>query len=199
MTSLSHPQAQPRNIYNHTNIKFLSGQNKLILNSYKTTCTLFTPDPAEYTSNMDLKIHNAPKCSCSYLRPKPHTHPQHLSTCTQTSTNHKRNMLGCHFHNTPRQVSYIFASCENINKGKILWCHFHFNRLRQVLQILVSSENINKRKILGQYFHFNRSRQVLQTFMNYEDINKENAIRGLLSCLHPRITHYNRIIIEYNG
>ena len=81
-------------------------------------------------------------------------------------------MLGCHFHfNTSRQVSYIFASCENINKGKILRYHFHFNR----------------------------SRQVLQTFVNYEDINKDNAVRGLLSRLHPRITHYNRIIIEYNG
>ena len=35
---------------------------------------------------------NAPKSSGSYLRPKTHiqhTHPQHLSTSTQTSTNHK--------------------------------------------------------------------------------------------------------------
>ena len=35
---------------------------------------------------------NAPKGSGSYLRPKTqtqHTHPQHLSTSTQTSTNHK--------------------------------------------------------------------------------------------------------------
>ena len=30
-------------------------QNNIILNSDKTTCTLFTPDPAEYTSNLDLK------------------------------------------------------------------------------------------------------------------------------------------------
>ena len=30
-------------------------QNNLILNPDKTTCTLFTPDPAEYTSNLDLK------------------------------------------------------------------------------------------------------------------------------------------------
>ena len=32
-------------------------QNNLILNPDKTTCTMFTPDPAEYTSNLDLKIH----------------------------------------------------------------------------------------------------------------------------------------------
>ena len=43
---------------------------------------------------------NAPKGSGSYLRPKTHiqhTHPQHLSTSTQTSTNHKsthRNRMG---------------------------------------------------------------------------------------------------------
>ena len=32
-------------------------QNNLILNP-KKTCTLFTPDPAEYTSNLGPKIHN---------------------------------------------------------------------------------------------------------------------------------------------
>ena len=65
-------------------------QNNLLLNPDKTTCTLFTPDPAEYTSNLDLTINN--KGSGSYLSPKTHiqhTHPQHLSTSTQTSTNHK--------------------------------------------------------------------------------------------------------------
>ena len=38
---------------------------------------------------------NAPKGSGSYLRPKTHiqhTHPQHLSTSTQTSTNHKSTL-----------------------------------------------------------------------------------------------------------
>ena len=63
MTSPSHPQArvQPRNIYNHTYRKCLPGQNNLILNPDKTTCTLFTPDPAEYMSNLDQKyttMHN---------------------------------------------------------------------------------------------------------------------------------------------
>ena len=33
-------------------------QNNLMLNPDKTTCTLFTPDPAEYTSNLELKIDN---------------------------------------------------------------------------------------------------------------------------------------------
>ena len=33
-------------------------QNNLLLNTDKTTCTLFTPDPAEYTSNLDLTLNN---------------------------------------------------------------------------------------------------------------------------------------------
>ena len=110
-------------------------------------------------------------------------------------------MLGCHFHfNTSRQVSYIFASCENINKGGgDITVSFSLQQIKAGVTNILSCENVNKRKILGRYFYFNRSRQVLQTFVNYEDINIENAIRGILSRLHPRITHYNRIIIEYNG
>ena len=33
-------------------------QNNLTLNPHKTTCPLFGPDPAEYKSNLDLKINN---------------------------------------------------------------------------------------------------------------------------------------------
>ena len=36
----------------------LDKTNKLTLNPDKTTCTLFTPNPAKYTSNLDLKINN---------------------------------------------------------------------------------------------------------------------------------------------
>ena len=32
--------------------------NNLIINSDKTTCTLFTPDPAEYNSNLGININN---------------------------------------------------------------------------------------------------------------------------------------------
>ena len=64
MKSPSHPhtqaRVQPGNIYNHTYIQFLPGQklNNLTLSPDKTTCTLFTPDPAEYMSYLDLKIYN---------------------------------------------------------------------------------------------------------------------------------------------
>ena len=43
--------------YQHTVLAWRT-QNNLPLNPGKTTCTLFTPDPADYTSNLDLKINN---------------------------------------------------------------------------------------------------------------------------------------------
>ena len=64
-------------------------QNNLLLNPDTTTCTLFTPDPAEYTSTTHG---NVPKGSGSYLRPTTHiqhTYSQHLSTSRNTSTNNK--------------------------------------------------------------------------------------------------------------
>ena len=70
-------------------------QNNLLLNPDKTTCTLFTPDPAEYTSNLDLTINNNTLPMTTHPKVLGHTldqiltHPQHLSTRTHTSTNHK--------------------------------------------------------------------------------------------------------------
>ena len=43
--------------YLHTVLAWTK-QNNLLLNPDKTTCTLFTADPAEYTSNLDLTINN---------------------------------------------------------------------------------------------------------------------------------------------
>ena len=51
--------AAKKYIQPHLHKKFaLTKQNTLLLNSDKTTCTLFTPGPAEYTSNLDLTINN---------------------------------------------------------------------------------------------------------------------------------------------
>ena len=59
LPSYLHTQArvQQRNAYNHTyiNLTAWTKQNNRTRNPDKTTCTLFTPDPAEYKSNMDLK------------------------------------------------------------------------------------------------------------------------------------------------
>ena len=63
MTSPSHlyiqARVQKRNTYNHTYIKFLLDKTKQSHTlSRPTTSTLFTPDPVEYKSNLDLKINN---------------------------------------------------------------------------------------------------------------------------------------------
>ena len=44
----------------HSNFRLLPDRMvcRVTLNPDKTTCTLFTPDPAEYKSNLDLKINN---------------------------------------------------------------------------------------------------------------------------------------------
>ena len=71
----------------------MPGQNNIILNTDKTTCPLFTPDPAEYTSNLDLKINNDalsmathPKVLGLTLDPKLtySTHIHSISVHTQT-------------------------------------------------------------------------------------------------------------------
>ena len=93
MTSSSHQhiqaRVQPRNIiiiilyiqpYLHTVFAWTTQDNP-----YKTTCTLFTPDPADYKSNLDLNINNTalriathPKVLGFTLDPKltysPHIH-----------------------------------------------------------------------------------------------------------------------------
>ena len=93
-------------------------QNNLTLNPDKTTCSLFTPDPAEYKRNMDLKKQkhctahgNETKGSGPYLRPKTHiqhTHSQHLSTSTQDTTNDKKTLIatGWGKHNETLMVTY---------------------------------------------------------------------------------------------
>ena len=73
MTSQSHPT--------HTSTNVAKKYIQPYLHKDKTTCNLFTPVPTEYTSNLDLTINNK-----THIQ---HTHPQHLSTSTQTSTNHK--------------------------------------------------------------------------------------------------------------
>ena len=86
----SHPHTQermqPRNTYNHTK----SRQNNL--HSVHTRPCRIYEQSGPNNKQQSTTHGNAPKGSGSYLRPKTHiqhTHPQHLSTSTETSTNHK--------------------------------------------------------------------------------------------------------------
>ena len=100
-----------------------TNQNNLAPNPDKTTCTLFTPDPAEYKSHLDLKINNTSlslgnttKYSGAYLGLKihiRHTH-SHLSTSTQATTNDKNT------HSNRRRswktASHAECSIENCHR-----------------------------------------------------------------------------------
>ena len=99
MTPQSHPhtqvRVQPRNTYNHTYIRFLPGQTKQPLTKSRQNnmhsvhtrpCRIYEQSGPNNTQQ-NTTHGNAPKGSGSYLRPKTHirhTHPQHLSTSTQT-------------------------------------------------------------------------------------------------------------------
>ena len=70
--------------------------NNLIINPDKTTCTLFTPDPAEYNSNLGLNINNKALPVALhhkvFFRSKAHIqrlHPEHSNTRTKISTSYK--------------------------------------------------------------------------------------------------------------
>ena len=93
MASPSHLHAQARvqpiNTYSHNYIKYFSWtkQNTLALYIDKITCTLFTPDPVEYKSNLDFNIINTAlpiathsKFSVPILDPK---HTAHTFTTSQ--------------------------------------------------------------------------------------------------------------------
>ena len=95
----------------------MDNTKKVHTKSRQTTYTLFTPDAAEYKSNLDLEINNTtlpmvmhPKVLGLTLDPKL-THSQHLSTRTQISKKiifikvrtleHTR--VGMHFYDIPGQ------------------------------------------------------------------------------------------------
>ena len=103
-TSAANKYIQP---YLHT-VFVWTKLNNIILNPDKTTCTVFTPDPAEYTSNLDLKIHNnallmatQPKVLGLTLDPKvtysTHIHNISVHAHKPLQINHKsthRNRMG---------------------------------------------------------------------------------------------------------
>ena len=63
-TSVAKIYIQP---YLHTVFAWTK-QNNLTLNPDKTTCTLFTPDNAEYNSNLDLKLNNTALPMATYSK-----------------------------------------------------------------------------------------------------------------------------------
>ena len=98
-------------------------QNNLTLNPNKTTCTLFTPDHAEYKSNLDLKINNTALPMV--------THPNYLGLTLDQKVTYSTHIISsngietvCHQKNPSNDVKYIthmqsvLAKNGNVHKMK---------------------------------------------------------------------------------
>ena len=142
-------RVQPRNTYNHTYIKFLPGQNKnnLILNPDKTTCTLFTPDPAEYTSNLDLTINNKALPMA--------THPKVLGLTLDPKLTYSTHMhnISVHTHKPLQIIKALTAT--GCGKQKETLMATYKAVMRPVLEYassvwspLASSTSINKLQVM---------------------------------------------------
>ena len=92
MSSHRHPQTAQNQVQPYLDqIHDWTTNNQLTLNPNKTMTTLFTPDPAEYSLTLDLKIDNTtlptvrnPKILGLTFDPKL-TYGQHIQTCTQNA------------------------------------------------------------------------------------------------------------------
>ena len=139
---------QQINIYNHTYIKFfLDKTNNLILNPDKTTCTLFTPDPAEYTNNLDLTINNKSLPMT--------THPKVMGLTLDpklTYSTHIHN-ISVHAHTPLQIIKAITATGWGKNKEPLMATYKAVMRpaleyASSVWSLLPSSTSINKLQVM---------------------------------------------------
>ena len=130
---------QPRNTYNPTYLRFWPGQSKQSHTKLRqNTCILFTPDPAEYKSNLNLKINNTalpmathPKVLCLTFDPKL-THSHHLYTNTHVTTNYKNTLyeyksnLNLIINNTaPHMATHPKVLCLTLDPKLTYSTHIH--------------------------------------------------------------------------
>ena len=106
MTSPTHlhtqARMQARNAYNHNYIKNAwTKHNNITLNTDKTTCTLFTPDPAEYKINLDLKINN------TVLPMATHPNMLGLTLHPQLTYSTQSHNISVHAHKTPQIIKTL--------------------------------------------------------------------------------------------
>ena len=170
MTSPSHlhtqARVQPINTYNHTYIRFCLDKTKQShTKSRQTTCTLFTPDPEEYKSNLYLKINNTalpmatnPKVLGLTLDPKltynTHIHSisvqahkplQMIKALTETGWGKQKETLMPPPYGRLLHLRPAASHADNI---KILRAHPpHINRSEEILPCLTRRTLAQLRKI----------------------------------------------------
>ena len=132
-------------------------QNNLLLNPDKTTCTLFIPDPADYTINLDLTINNKalpmatnPKVLGLTLDPKltysTHIHNIYVQAHTFTTSMYKAhnplqmiNALTATGWGKPKEAlmaTYKAVMCPALEYASSIWSP------------LASSTSINKLQVM---------------------------------------------------
>ena len=117
-------------------------QNNLLLNPNKTTCTLFTPDPAEYTNNLDLTI--------NYKALPMATHPKVMGLTLDpklTYSTHIHN-ISVHAH-TPLQILKALTATEwGIQKETLMATYKAVMRpALEYVSSIASSTSINKLQV----------------------------------------------------
>ena len=110
-------------------------QNNLILNPDKTTFTLFTPDPIEYKSNMDLKnkqhcttIGNAPKGSGPYLRSKL-TYCTHIHNISVQAHNPLQMIKALRATGWSKQKETLMATYKAVMRPAVEYANFIWSPL----------------------------------------------------------------------
>ena len=111
-----HTQArvQSRNTYNHTYTKFLSVQNKTPTKSRQNNLHSVTPDPAEYTSNLDLTINNKALPMATHLKVLGHTLDPKL-----TYNTHIHN-ISVHTHKPLQMIKTLTATGRGKQNGTLM-------------------------------------------------------------------------------
>ena len=146
MTSRSYlstqTRVQPRNTYNHTYIPFFAWtkHNNLTLNPDKKTRTLFTTDPMDYKSNLDLKINNTalpmaahPKVLGLILDPKltysTHIHNISVHTHTPLQIIKTLNGTGRGKQKETLMATYKAAMRPGLEYASSIWSPLPYGRL----------------------------------------------------------------------
>ena len=145
----------------------------LTVNPDKTTCTLFTPDPAEYTSNLDLKINN-------HALPIP-MHPTVLGLTVDLKLTYSAHIhnISVHAHRTLQIIKALTATGWGKQNERLMATHKAV--MRPALEYgfsvwlpLASSISINKLKVmqnaaleLPQYAHQTQTYHICMTKHSY--------------------------------
>ena len=122
--------------------------NNITLNQDKTTCTRFTPDPAEYTSNMYLKIINNTALTMAI-------HPKVLGLTLDLKLTYSRHIhnISVHAHKSLQIIKALTATGWGKQKKTLIFTYKLIMRsaLKYVSSIwspLASSTSINKLQVM---------------------------------------------------